>query len=463
MAVADTIAAQPAVPSFDGFFPLPLTTFETLMLTDARPDFPMLVDFEVHFQGRIDRAAFDKALTFALGRNPLFTCNALHEDRQPWRWVPSGQLPQVDWAATGTPIAGGFGEPIDLTQEIGLKIWVRHTAEHSLVLLQFHHACSDGVGTYAFIEDLMVGYNAALPGAAPVEPRPLEPERLKHRGLIHVTGRSLSRQIVDSIWGAVEGFRFYAERPLPMPPKVERAAASGQATFLTQSCGREVVEGLRLAANEAGANRNDVLIRDLMLTLRRWHGAGGRPPRGRRLRILMPQDLRTREYARLPACNALSFAFITRKASQCDAPKQLLASIAAETAKIRRWMLSMYFLGGLHSVQSWGILPWILRSRVCFATAVLSNLGDPARYFKAAFPRREGGLVVGNLIFKGVAAAPPVRPLTRASMCVVFGEGTLTVCMRCDPLCYSPADVQRLLGEYIAQLQETAAAASQRT
>src|ERR1700756_2742283 len=129
MAVADILATQRAVESIDGLFPLPLTTFETLMFTDARTDYPMLVDMELHFQGCIDRAAFDSALSFAVARNPLFTCLVQREGEQAWQWVPSTQVPQVDWAPLGTPIAGSYGALMDLTQQIGLKVWVRYSAE----------------------------------------------------------------------------------------------------------------------------------------------------------------------------------------------------------------------------------------------------------------------------------------------------------------------------------------------
>jgi hypothetical protein len=88
---------------------------------------------------------------------------------------------------------------------------------------------------------------------------------------------------------------------------------------------------------------------------------------------------------------------------------------------------------------------------------VLSNLGDPSRSFIARFPKSDRGLVVGNLVFEGLTGCPPLRPLTRASLGVVLGrEGSMIVCLKCDPLHYSPDDVQLLLAEYVAQLRATA-------
>jgi hypothetical protein len=253
MAVADAVTSPAAVLPADGIFPLPLTTFETLMFVDTRPGYPMLVDCELWFQGRIERPAFEQALAFAAARNPLFACLIARAPRQGWHWVPSDQSPRVDWAASETPIAGDYGALVDLTRDIGLKLWVRSGEACSTVLLQFHHACSDGMGVYGFIEDLLAGYANALPGAEPVEPRPLEPERLKRRGLLHVTGRSLPRVLFDSVWGAIEGLRFLGGAPLVLPRQRAEAAGSAQVPGddrvpgHSATCDRHTVERLRLA------------------------------------------------------------------------------------------------------------------------------------------------------------------------------------------------------------------------
>jgi hypothetical protein len=191
--------------------------------------------------------------------------------------------------------------------------------------------------------------------------------------------------------------------------------------------------------------------------LQRWQKAGGRMQRRRRLRILMPQNLRDAADAHMPATNAMSYAFITRRANRCDAPEALLRSISKETAAIKRGKLSVYFLGAIAAVQALGALPWLLKRPLCFSTAVLSNFGDCTRHFVARFPVASGGLVVGNLVFRGLTGGPPVRPLTRASFGVFSSGNALTLSLRCDPLDYSLSDAQRLLSEFVAQLEATAA------
>ncbi len=170
----------------------------------------------------------------------------------------------------------------------------------------------------------------------------------------------------------------------------------------------------------------------------------------------MPQNLREREDETMPAAVAMSFAFITRRASMCDDPEKLLHSIRAETESIRRGKLSLYFLGGIAALQGSGMLSWILRRRACFATAVLTNLGNPTRRFVARFPRESAGHRVGNLRLKSILGVPPLRPLTRAVWGAFQTASTLSIALKCDPQSYSPLDVEQLLGEYVSQLRASA-------
>jgi hypothetical protein len=199
-------------------------------------------------------------------------------------------------------------------------------------------------------------------------------------------------------------------------------------------------------------------MRDLFVTLRRWNAEHEREPGRRRLRILMPQNLRERADRAMPATNLLGFAFVTRRADQCLAPRELLTSIHEETEAVRRGQLSRYFIGGLAAVQSASMLRRVLDSSLCFSTAILTNLGDPTRRFVARFPRGDGGLVVGNLLFDRIEGVPPLRPRTRAAFSLFNSARTLSISLKCDPHLFSPADTQELMNQFLAQLAESARA-----
>ena len=458
MSLADQPTVQTNLPTFAGIFPLPLTIFEIFMLVDARVGYPMMCDLELHFQGSIDRAAFDSGLAFAMARNPLFRSLVIDHGPKQLAWQLTDRLPLVDWAPAGTPRGARYDKTIDLRVDIGLRVWVRHDIDRSTVLFHFHHACADGMGGFAFIEDFLVGYAAAFPQSAPVEARPLEPQRLNHRQDFGIDQRSFWRTVGDSLLGVREFVKFFAEAPRPLPtmtPHVEGHTVARSAGFLSQPLSEEVTSGLRCAAGNAGATLNDLLLRDLLIAMRDWSRAAGDDPGQRRLRILVPQNLRQREDRGMPAANVMGFAFITRRANMCDHGDQLLTSIRDETELLRRYRLSLFFLGGIAAAQSTGMFPWMMRRTFCFSTSVLTNLGDPTRRFVARLPRSGAGLVVGNLVFEQITGGPPVRPLTKAAFSIFNSARNLSISLKCDPHCYSSLDTQRLLGQYVAQLRST--------
>ena len=428
------------------------------MVLDDRPEAPMMCDLELQFQGSLDATAFASALEFSLGRNPLFTCRIEYQ-RGGLVWIPTDWRPLVDWAPWGAPLDDRYGVRVDLQREPGLRIWVRQGEERSTILLHFHHACSDAMGMFGFIEDLLAGYASATPGSSPVTPRPLAPERLLTRGDAGVSGRSLPRRIHDVIVGMHEGIKFFWKAPAPLacarclPDPAD--APPVRPSFLVVTISEPVTLELRRKATASKVMLNDLLLRELFLVLRRWNAVQGSTD-SRWLRILMPQNLREDADGPMPAANMVAFAFLTRTCRQCDEPDALLASIRAETEAVRRGRLSMYLLGGMGTMLSAGLLPWLLRRSFCFATVVMTNLSDPTRRFIAKFPRSPQGLVVGNVVFQGLSGVPPLRPGTRAAFGISTSISTFSISLRWDPRCFSLLDAQRLLGEYVSQLHVTA-------
>ncbi len=106
-------------------FPLPISLFELYMLTDARPGYPMMCDLELHFDGVIERAAFDAALRFAVGRHPLFQSVIVEDIKKRLFWELTDREPEVDWAPEGVPLGAKYDAFVDLRTEIGLRVWVR--------------------------------------------------------------------------------------------------------------------------------------------------------------------------------------------------------------------------------------------------------------------------------------------------------------------------------------------------
>ncbi|QDU92548.1 hypothetical protein [Lignipirellula cremea] len=445
--------------AMQNLFPLPLSIIEEFMLADSRPQYPMMADLEMHFQGRIRREPFDAALAQALARAPLFQSVIQTGPKGARHWVRTEQPVPVIWGDENAPLDDAYDAPVDLTAEPGLRVYVRSGETSSSVLLHFHHACSDGMGAFAFIEDFLAAYAQAC-GDDSVAMRPLEPERLRHRGALGTAGRSAYRGLVDTFIGAREGIRFFLQRPSPLPaiqdpPIAETARLRIRAT--NGRCSEETTAGLRKAATALNCTVNDLLLRDLFLTMHQWHNQQDGPSTRGQLRILMPQNLRERDDRRMPTGNMLGFAFVTRKRRLCESPQELLRSISHETAAVREGQLSRYFLGGLDALHKAGWLPRVLQGKLCFASAVLTNLGNPLRRFVTRFPRAGSKLKIGDLKLVELTGVPPLRPNTRAVFAVFGSHDKLTLCLRTDPYLYSADDNAQLLNLYLARLDATAA------
>jgi hypothetical protein len=462
MSVAHSNPAVVAAAATSSVFPLPLSTMEAFMVMDSRPGYGMHCDLLLDFQGRIDRAAFETGLAFALDRNPLFHYTIGRQPNGKLAWQDSGQSPPVQWISLDDPLDDSYGATFDLTSRPGLRIWVLRGDDESKVLLHFHHACGDGLGVNGFIEDLLVGYHNAFPGDAPIEPRPLEVERLRTRGEMGMGGRSLWRQFTDVFVGAREGGTLLLQQPVSiastrsLQPSDPAAALPLRPFFVSARLSEATTRGLRQLAKQTGATTNDVLMRDLFLALARWNQSHGGLPAGKRLRILMPQNLREDDDYKMPLSNAISFAFVSRTASWCARPAELLDSIRQETEAIREGKLSLYFLGCMETMRSFGLLQRIADGPFGFGTAILTNIGDPSRQFIAKLPRSSDGVQAGNVTYSGMVGVPPTRPRTGVVFTIANHGATMSVTYRWDPHRIDPQTGRQILDAFIAQLDATA-------
>ena len=71
------------------FYPLPFSAIEEYMLLDHSPAYPMDSVRLLHFSGRLDHEAMEKALNGVWERQPFLRSRAVRNGRR-LEWVPSG-------------------------------------------------------------------------------------------------------------------------------------------------------------------------------------------------------------------------------------------------------------------------------------------------------------------------------------------------------------------------------------
>lgn len=444
-----------------GVFPLPLSPFERMMFVEGRPDSPMTQVLALTFSGSVDREAMNAAVRAAVLRHPLLRARIGEPRSRRPRWVLHDEFPRLHWESNDAPEAAPGGH-IDLASGPGLRLRAWHKREELCICAELHHACADGLGLFLFVEDLL-GVYAALAGHDEPAPalRALQPGDLAHRDNLANGNAGPPLGLGGTLARLREALKFVTERPAPLTGASSpyRQAQGVQPRLLRHRLSAELTARLRGVAARGRATLNDLLLRELFLTLdRRSNSRGG--IRDERWRILVPCNLRERRHKATPAANFIGYGFLTRIAGQWGNPDDLLESIRTQTAVIRTSGVCRHFLDALSLADR---VPWVFPVvsswRHCFATSLFSNIGDPTRRFTVPLPRRDGLLVAGGLTLVDVGAWTPLRPLTQAGFVASTCGNRLSIALTADSQALTDQDARELLDDFITGLEHCAAAA----
>jgi len=252
--------------------------------------------------------------------------------------------------------------------------------------------------------------------------------------------------------------QFLMRHPEPLVPHRaqldEGPAPAGYPTSLTRQLDPAEWAGFVAAARRRGVTTNDLLARDVFLSLgdtRRRLGID----LGGWCRLTVPVNLRTLADRRLPAANVASMVFLDRRAPDLGDPQRLLQSIHEEMALIKRLHLGLTFVLSVQLCR-WlpGGLERMTRARRCAATGILTNMGAPLNC--CPLPRRQGRLAVGGAVLQGVDVLAPLRPLTCAAWAVMVYAGCLHITLHYDARVLTATDARALLDDFTARLRQSA-------
>jgi hypothetical protein len=442
-------------------FPLYLSPLEQFFCLDNRHSHPMAFYSVYDFTGVIDRQAFQASVEEALERHPLLNALVRPAKRNKPCWVAApGPGPTVDWGSYDEPIVPPDGERIDLSKEIGMRIWVRQGPERATATFEFHHACADGIGASRYIGDVLALYGLKVPNdSEPPRLEPLDAERLRDRinlqvdfwrtkNYLKMIGRGL-KTLTGLLW----------RRPYPLKPAGPSSGPEAQPRSTSfpgirnAVIPREEFEAIRTAGLEKGAQFNDLLIAALFAALHEWTQSVGDRSARRPIRIMMPTDLRDEQSLTLPVACLTSYSFLTQGQADCRDPIKLLDNVNRETTEIKNRRLGVVFSDTVAIGLTSGVLKRVIDAPFSLASAVVSNIGDPTRRYAARLPRRGGRIVAGNLVLDDITGVPPLRPNTRATFCILTYGRKLTISLRCDASFFSDDDTDRLLQLYVRRLR----------
>lgn len=437
-----------------------LNAFERYMLTDDRASHPMTFTVRMKLSGQFDVEAFRRAVRLAIARHPLLASRVVPQGRET-HWVAGEPELQLDIASLAHGLSFPRQEKIDLSRENGVRLWVRTSANETQVRAQFHHAATDGIGAYHFLEDVLCAYDAVVRGEETVRAwRPISVDKLPQRARFGLTWWHVLLRLPQELWGVVVGLAMFL---LPRPAALRAGPVVNETPkerrelldYPTHTFSADQTKQLREAARSTGATLNDLLLRDLFLAMQTWSESRGLSRARQLFRIMMPVNLRTVSDDDLPAANVVAMVFLDRHMAIYRNPALLLKSIKLETWFLKTFRFGLAFVRSCALVGSIpGGLEFMTRENRCYATSVLSNMGQV--FTEALLARRNGKLVAGDLVLEAIESAPPVRPLTSIAITPVTYAGQMALVMNYDRQRFSAAEAQSLLNLYVQQLHAAA-------
>jgi len=433
------------------------TTLEEFLFWEDRPAYPWSCFIRLHFSGPLDRRAFENAVRTVLPRHPLFCAKARMRSRTHVEWVVQDDpQPIIRWESG--PLGGPFpaATHLDLLREIGIRFHIVSDGRASDVVIQFHHACCDGIGICAFVDELLIAYALALGAASDgLQLPPLDPARLALRGRFGLTLGELMRVLSKQAVGLLGIRQFLMRAPAPLLPHQpcddEASTSAEYPAVLSDTLEVAQTAGLCQAAIQRGVRLNDVLATRLFLALTEWRSRHGVPADGW-LRMMVPVNLRTPADRTMPAVSLASSIFLDRRRRDGADAEGLLRSIHEEMNLIRSHRLSFTFAFFSRLLNLFpGELKRRSRAPRCAMSCIFSNVG---RLFEhSPLPRRGSNLAAGNLTLEASEIVAPIRPYTCAAFVAATYANRLTITLHYDPRPLSHDQATDLLETFLRRLQ----------
>ena len=448
-------------------FPLTTTVIERFLVWDDSPQYPKRFQIMMDFSGTIERQHWLDAIRVAIVRHPLLLAQIINDDRT-WN-LPSQPFVQLAWQT----IQSDSGERIDvnrLAQQVcesqqleptsavaNLRIFVAQAVEQVAIVLDVFHPASDGLGARAFVEDMTAAYDWLCSDKAfELRWRKIDASRMQHRGdTLPTKNDPTSRK--TTLWEKVtHGFDFHFRGPAALVRKRRVKAITAERSSPIKLIHRsEVLDLNRLQKLKQKLLHEKVDLNALALTALLCTCDDFKLDAGsnrHRLRISVPIDMRVRHDVRAGAMNKIGFAFVIADRQACHDSDDLLGKVQMQVDAIRQLNLGNDFIYLFRSVRNFGwAVRRILQLPICFATAVLTNLGDVTarqRQIRAA----SGQSTIGSLQLQSIIGWPPLRPNTQFGVGLCKFDHCLSIAMIFDGSVLTTQQIDALSKNFIGRL-----------
>ena len=445
---------------------LKLTPLEELMLHQDSPSYPCALFVKLYFRGRLAQQPFEMAVRAASERHPLLRARIRRSRAVPQWEICEQAVPRVTWQEVEIGEPGWVDCPVERPvvdylniERRGMQLYVQRGQVRSVVWLQIHHACCDGLGAYQFVEDLLLLY-AELTGEGGSSQRlsTLEPQRLARRGSLSLPAAKLLAMLPRQTVGLSGVCKFALHAPVPVLPHEREASDAPLAEPYPAICSHqfdlEFSRKLGQQARTKGVTTNELLCSSLFEALHAFRQQQSVSQADQWLRLMIPMNLRQEGQAKLPAANVVSAIFLDRQGLAIESAASLLRSIHTEMQIIKRNQLGYTFLMSLQA-RRWlpGGIRQGARGQKCNATAVFTNVGRVLA--KTPLRWEQAGLRCGDVWLERTDVAPPLTAFTSAGFGATWLGDRLAVALHYDPRPITRENAGVLLQAFVQRLWAT--------
>lgn len=440
-------------------FPMPLSDSERLHWYRDSRRYPNVIFCHLKFSGKPDCELLESALVHILRRHPMYNVRLVQSktrDRFHWEQANLNE-PTIVWHRKKFDPATYQATPIDLKTSRALSSDAFVCEEENQVdfIFQIHHAAVDGLSGLQSVGDLFIIYDNLVNGRpANTGLRRLDWEQLLKRNRIGLFHKGWIRRLPFQwipFYGAAKFTMARVEPLLAREELADEPLPDNFPTFITRNISDLAMKDLSDLAEKEGCTRNELIISALFKAVREWKTKNEIPGENKKLRVVIPINIREIGDRRCPACNRVTFIQLDRKTKEMSNILNLARGISSELGIIRRMRFDRFpnvVLRGMSWVP--GLFKRIGEQRKCRATVVFTNLGHP--FDRVRLPREGNKLRSGNMVLEQVEPAAAYYDQIPATILLSSYAEQYSLILHYDSRELSKELAQKLIDELLAQI-----------
>lgn len=413
----------------------------------------MMIRVVLRFTGSCFVDQFRESLQRAIVRHPLLSCR-LGKANGRMAWIIGESEPVKVTRISGSVFeseTGPLTKTINLERSAGLHAEIRELGDGIKVVLDAHHAVTDGNGLRQMTTDWLHHYHCGVTGSS-IRLPVLDPDRLQHRDRYPQPASVSPIGLREAIRNFLLTVRGRTARWARRDSGSYRRAQAPQGFCVEHLLTGEQSDQLHEKLSAWKVTLSDLVLACCMSTF------AGVAPKGfdsHRITIMNSTDLRLPSDRSLPAANRFGIAFLRRRQSECLHPETILRGLQDEMSYIRSNYIGAEFLKGLAAASRFQFGIGLIRRLGFFVPSMQwTCLGDVTRGAKRLLPWKNGVLSTGGLTLESATGFAPCAPGVPLSVAACETGRRIALTVHSSPIFLTDDETRTFAAELLKQICE---------